>query len=110
MGSDLQTTDRSIREWVSELVNKGMVEKKLSNTVPPHNIYRVLYPVDDNTEVGFRIGRNQASALGGSRLPTKNTKEKNNNGGGALKEAPRQVMTEEEFTSIASSVPWKKAR
>ena len=117
MADDLCTTDRSIREWTSELVDKGMIEKKLSNTMPAHNIYRVLYPIDDSEEVGFRTDRKQGSALIGSRLPIKNTKEKNNNGDGAERATPveevfhaRQPGEEEEVTRIAQELPWRTGK
>jgi hypothetical protein len=47
MANDLLTSPSSIKRWKSELLRKGMIGCRLSNTMPAHNIYHVLYPVDD---------------------------------------------------------------
>jgi hypothetical protein len=114
MASDLKTVDRSIRRWLGELTFKGMLLKKLSNTLPAHNIYQVLYPTDPiSADKGVRSYRTQESDLGGHRCPSKNTKEKNNNGEGAPALGGHPQRTEEEEAKVKAmldALPWRKGR
>jgi hypothetical protein len=74
MGDDLATSSRSIRAWVRELFLKGMVDRRLSNTMPAHNIYQVMYPTEPtDRKPTSALVRKPASAVIGSLLPPKNT-------------------------------------
>lgn len=111
MAADLQMTSRGIRKWLGELTFKGMVLKKLTNTVPAHNVYQVLYPTD-STEPAFRSGRNRGSYQGGTGVPSKSTKEKKNNGESPpplVGAAPRTREDEQAVAAMSKLVPWRRA-
>jgi len=74
MAADLEVTEKPIREWVADLVERKMISVKKEG-YPAHNVYRVRYPVRECSPGLNDPVRERTPATTGSVLPVKKNNE-----------------------------------
>lgn len=80
MAEDLGATDRSIRKWMSELIDAGIViQSKKNISISNVNSYELRIPDNRNHDSASEEGtRNGGSGTPGTVVPTKINKDKTN--------------------------------